>query len=91
LLWTTGPYATPAANSHHIPAARAHRNPDVVIAAGGHLGQAESLVERAGTLVHDENVGPESECGWGLLLVESLGKQWGSCRKSTGKVVWVQI
>ncbi len=38
-----------------------------------------------------QNVGPESECGWGLLLVESLGKQWGACRKATGKVVWVQI
>jgi anti-sigma regulatory factor (Ser/Thr protein kinase) len=34
---------------------------------------------------------PESEHGWGLVLVASLSKQWGTCRKPTGKVVWVQI
>ena len=34
---------------------------------------------------------PESEHGRGLMLVESLSKQWGACRKPSGKVVWVQI
>jgi anti-sigma regulatory factor (Ser/Thr protein kinase) len=37
------------------------------------------------------DVGPECEHGWGLVLVASLSKQWGACRKPTGKVVWVQI
>jgi anti-sigma regulatory factor (Ser/Thr protein kinase) len=34
---------------------------------------------------------PESEHGRGLMLVASLGKEWGACRKAAGKVVWVQI
>jgi anti-sigma regulatory factor (Ser/Thr protein kinase) len=38
-----------------------------------------------------QNAGPESEHGRGLMLVESLSKQWGACRKPSGKVVWVQI
>ena len=37
------------------------------------------------------DAGPESEDGWGLMLVESLSKQWGACPEPTGKVVWVQI
>ena len=37
------------------------------------------------------DAGPESEHGRGLMLVESLSKQWGACVKPTGKVVWVQI
>jgi anti-sigma regulatory factor (Ser/Thr protein kinase) len=37
------------------------------------------------------NAAPDSEHGRGLMLVESLSKQWGACRKPTGKVVWVQI
>jgi anti-sigma regulatory factor (Ser/Thr protein kinase) len=35
--------------------------------------------------------GPDCEDGWGLILVESLSKQWGTCPEPTGKVVWVQI
>jgi len=34
---------------------------------------------------------PESEQGRGLMLVESLSKQWGACPKPAGKIVWVQI
>ncbi len=37
------------------------------------------------------NADPESEHGRGLMLVESLSKEWGACRKPSGKVVWVQI
>ena len=37
------------------------------------------------------DAGPESEHGRGLMLVESLSKQWGACIKPAGKVVWVQI
>jgi anti-sigma regulatory factor (Ser/Thr protein kinase) len=38
-----------------------------------------------------QNAAPDSEHGRGLMLVESLSKQWGACRKPSGKVVWVQI
>lgn len=38
-----------------------------------------------------QDAAPESEHGRGLMLVASLGKQWGACRKPVGKVVWVQI
>jgi anti-sigma regulatory factor (Ser/Thr protein kinase) len=34
---------------------------------------------------------PEGERGRGLLLVETLGKEWGAYRKAEGKVVWVMI
>jgi hypothetical protein len=37
------------------------------------------------------DAGPESEHGRGLMLVESLSKQWGACLKPAGKIVWVQI
>jgi anti-sigma regulatory factor (Ser/Thr protein kinase) len=38
-----------------------------------------------------KDVGVDDEGGRGLLLVESLGKEWGSYRKASGKVVWVRI
>jgi anti-sigma regulatory factor (Ser/Thr protein kinase) len=38
-----------------------------------------------------QDADPESEHGRGLMLVASLSKQWGACRKSAGKVVWAQI
>jgi anti-sigma regulatory factor (Ser/Thr protein kinase) len=34
---------------------------------------------------------PDSECGRGLLLVDSLSEDWGSYPKAEGKVVWVLI
>jgi anti-sigma regulatory factor (Ser/Thr protein kinase) len=34
---------------------------------------------------------PDEEGGRGLMLVETLGKDWGTYRKDDGKVVWVQI
>jgi anti-sigma regulatory factor (Ser/Thr protein kinase) len=37
------------------------------------------------------DTGPDSECGRGLLLVESLSTDWGSYRKANGKVVWAMI
>jgi anti-sigma regulatory factor (Ser/Thr protein kinase) len=37
------------------------------------------------------DTGPDSECGRGLLLVESLSTDWGSYRKAKGKVVWAMI
>jgi hypothetical protein len=33
----------------------------------------------------------DSESGWGLLLVESLSRDWGSYRRASGKVVWARI
>jgi anti-sigma regulatory factor (Ser/Thr protein kinase) len=38
-----------------------------------------------------QDAGPESEHGRGLMLIASLGRQWGACPKPAGKVVWVQI
>jgi anti-sigma regulatory factor (Ser/Thr protein kinase) len=35
--------------------------------------------------------GPDEIGGRGLLLVESLGKDWGAYREADGKVVWVLI
>jgi len=38
-----------------------------------------------------QDTDPDSECGRGLLLVESLSAGWGSYRKADGKVVWAII
>ena len=38
-----------------------------------------------------KDVGPDDESGRGLLLVESLGQDWGAYREQNGKVVWVVI
>jgi anti-sigma regulatory factor (Ser/Thr protein kinase) len=38
-----------------------------------------------------QNAGPDSERGRGLLLVESLSRDWGWYRKATGKVAWAMI
>jgi anti-sigma regulatory factor (Ser/Thr protein kinase) len=38
---------------------------------------------------HEAN--PGDETGRGLMLVESLGKDWGAYREASGKVVWVLI
>ena len=38
-----------------------------------------------------QEAGPDSECGRGLLLVESLSADWGAYRKAGGKVVWALI
>jgi len=35
--------------------------------------------------------GPDAASGRGLLLVETLGKDWGAYRQASGKVVWVLI
>jgi anti-sigma regulatory factor (Ser/Thr protein kinase) len=34
---------------------------------------------------------PDEEGGRGLMLVETLSKDWGAYRKDGGKVVWAQI
>lgn len=34
---------------------------------------------------------PDQEGGRGLMLVESLGQDWGAYRAQTGKVVWVAL
>jgi hypothetical protein len=34
---------------------------------------------------------PDAESGRGLLLVNSLGKDWGAYRSASGKVVWVLL
>jgi anti-sigma regulatory factor (Ser/Thr protein kinase) len=34
---------------------------------------------------------PDQESGRGLMLVESLAKDWGAYRKAAGKVVWALI
>jgi anti-sigma regulatory factor (Ser/Thr protein kinase) len=34
---------------------------------------------------------PEAESGRGLMLVNSLAKDWGAYREASGKVVWVML
>ena len=38
-----------------------------------------------------QDVDADSESGRGLLLVESLSRDWGSYPKAGGKVVWARI
>jgi Histidine kinase-like ATPase domain len=38
-----------------------------------------------------QDAGPDEIGGRGLLLVETLGKDWGAYREAGGKVVWVLI
>lgn len=38
-----------------------------------------------------QDAGPDELGGRGLLLVETLGKDWGAYRQADGKVVWVLI
>jgi anti-sigma regulatory factor (Ser/Thr protein kinase) len=38
-----------------------------------------------------KDVAPDEENGRGLMLVATLGKDWGCYRKAAGKVVWVMI
>ncbi len=38
-----------------------------------------------------QDPGPDEIGGRGLMLVEALGKDWGTYRKAEGKVVWVMI
>ena len=38
-----------------------------------------------------QEAGPDDESGRGLLIVESLSRDWGSYRTADGKVVWVLI
>jgi anti-sigma regulatory factor (Ser/Thr protein kinase) len=37
------------------------------------------------------DAGPEADSGRGLMLVEALGKNWGTYRLDSGKVVWAEI
>ena len=37
------------------------------------------------------DAGPGAESGWGLMLVNSLSKEWGAHRTAGGKVVWVML
>lgn len=38
-----------------------------------------------------QEAGPDEIGGRGLVLVETLGKDWGAYREEEGKVVWVMI
>ena len=38
-----------------------------------------------------KDAGVDAESGRGLMLVESLAKEWGAYRKANGKVVWAMI
>jgi anti-sigma regulatory factor (Ser/Thr protein kinase) len=38
-----------------------------------------------------KDIGVDEEGGRGLMLVDTLGKDWGTYRKAQGKVVWVMI
>jgi hypothetical protein len=38
-----------------------------------------------------QDADPDSASGRGLLLIETLSKDWGAYRKANGKVVWALI
>jgi Histidine kinase-like ATPase domain len=38
-----------------------------------------------------QDAGPDEISGRGLLLVETLAKDWGTYRQASGKIVWVLI
>jgi hypothetical protein len=38
-----------------------------------------------------QDAGPDEIGGRGLMLVETLGQDWGAYRKADGKVVWVMV
>jgi anti-sigma regulatory factor (Ser/Thr protein kinase) len=38
-----------------------------------------------------QDAGLDQDSGRGLMLVESLGKEWGAYREAVGKVVWVKV
>jgi anti-sigma regulatory factor (Ser/Thr protein kinase) len=38
-----------------------------------------------------QDAGPDQEGGRGLMLVESLSRDWGAYRTANGKVVWVSL
>jgi anti-sigma regulatory factor (Ser/Thr protein kinase) len=47
--------------------------------------------DASGELPTRKDTGPDEEGGRGLMLVDTLGKDWGSYQKAQGKVVWVMI
>jgi anti-sigma regulatory factor (Ser/Thr protein kinase) len=47
--------------------------------------------DRSGEMPVRRYAGPDEVGGRGLLLVETLGKDWGAHRDADGKVVWVVI
>jgi hypothetical protein len=47
--------------------------------------------DRSGEMPVRRDTGPDEVGGRGLLLVETLGKDWGAYREADGKVVWVVI
>jgi|HubBroStandDraft_6_1064221.scaffolds.fasta_scaffold373869_2 anti-sigma regulatory factor (Ser/Thr protein kinase) len=47
--------------------------------------------DASGELPTRKDTGPDEEGGRGLMLVDTLGKEWGSYQKAQGKVVWVMI
>jgi hypothetical protein len=69
-------------------------------AAAGAIGLSV-VSDRSGIVVHvwdaceqmpvRRDAGPEELGGRGLLLVETLGQDWGVYRQAGGKVVWVLI
>jgi anti-sigma regulatory factor (Ser/Thr protein kinase) len=47
--------------------------------------------DACGEMPARQDAGPDGPGGRGLLLVETLGKDWGAYRQAEGKVVWVLI
>jgi len=47
--------------------------------------------DRCGEMPVRRHAGPDEIGGRGLLLVETLGQDWGAYREADGKVVWVLI
>jgi anti-sigma regulatory factor (Ser/Thr protein kinase) len=47
--------------------------------------------DSSGLMPLRQDPGPDAESGRGLLIVETLSKEWGTYRKAEGKVVWAMI
>lgn len=59
--------------------------------ASDHRGVLISVWDGSSQAPMRRESGPDDESGRGLLIVESLGRDWGSYRTADGKVVWVLI
>jgi Histidine kinase-like ATPase domain len=59
------------------------------------LSDGRCVVVQVGDGSHElpvrQDADTDSASGWGLLLVESLSRDWGSYRRANGKVVWARI
>lgn len=56
-----------------------------------HTSIAIHVWDASSELPTPKDIGLDEEGGRGLMLVDTLGKEWGTYQKAQGKVVWVMI